>query len=262
MWIWFAPGTNAQAIVGAKLTVRPISSLASANLPSARYCAILALCSGVTFRHLHPVIIAAKANRTIAPHFLTFIHYIPFMPSFSSRRKDRAYPRSVLPLTVSTQFKEIKNLSSRSAEAVGIALNETRREETRMRSPARCRHSRNFLHFSGDCFAALQIDLSVRGWIEAFAALAACAIPISSRTMSFPVDSTGDNLYRTPLPKTWRIIALPPSECNRKPLLELRALKGAKQSVCKARSFATCKLQVGDNTQWQLTRLILCTNQA
>ena len=83
-----------------------------------------------------------------------------------------------------------------------------------MRSPARCRHSRNFLHFSGDCFAALQIDLSVRGLLGAFAALAAYAIPISSRTMSFPADSTGGNLRRPPLPKTKQIIALPIPECN------------------------------------------------
>ena len=34
-----------------------------------------------------------------------------------------------------------------------------------------------------DRFAAMQIDLCVRGWIGAFATLAAYAIPISSRTM-------------------------------------------------------------------------------
>ena len=134
-----------------------------------------------------------------------------------SLRKDRACPRSVSPRRNQTRFEETKKkLSSRSAEAVGIALNETRREETRMRSPARCRHSRNFLHFSGDCFAALQIDLSVRGLLGAFAALAAYAIPISSRTMSFPADSIGGNLRQTPLPKTRRIIALPMPKSNRK----------------------------------------------
>ena len=62
----------------------------------------------------------------------------------------------------------------------------------------------------------MQIDLCVRGWIGTFAALAAYAIPISSRTMSFPADSTGGNLRQTPLPKTCQIIALPPPECNRK----------------------------------------------
>ena len=67
-----------------------------------------------------------------------------------------------------------------------------------------------------DCFAALQIDLSVRGWIGTFAALAADAIPISFQTMSFPADSTSNNTHRPPLPKTRRIIALPVSECNRK----------------------------------------------
>ena len=67
-----------------------------------------------------------------------------------------------------------------------------------------------------DCFAALQIDLSVRGWIGAFATLAAYAIPISSQTMSFPADSTGGNLRRPLLPKTRRIIALQIPESNRK----------------------------------------------
>ena len=81
---------------------------------------------------------------------------------------------------------------------------------------------------SNDCFAAMQIDLSVRGWIGAFATLAAYAIPISSRTMSFPADSTGGKLRQPPLPKTGRIIALPPPKSNRKPHLALRALKGAK----------------------------------
>ena len=47
-----------------------------------------------------------------------------------------------------------------SREAVGIALNETRREETRMRSPARCRHSRNFLHFSG------RLLCSIANWFK------------------------------------------------------------------------------------------------
>ena len=55
---------------------------------------------------------------------------------------------------------------------------------------------------SNDCFAAMQIDLSVRGWIGAFATLAAYTIPISSRTMSFPADSTSGNLRQSPLPKT------------------------------------------------------------
>ena len=50
----------------------------------------------------------------------------------------------------------------------------------------------------GDRFAVLQIDLSVRGWIGAFATLAAYAIPISSRTMSFPADSTGGNMLDLP----------------------------------------------------------------
>ena len=54
------------------------------------------------------------------------------------------------------------------------------------------------------------------GWIGAFAALAAYAIPISSRTMSFPADSTGSNPSRPPLPKTKQIIALPMPESNRK----------------------------------------------
>ena len=67
-----------------------------------------------------------------------------------------------------------------------------------------------------DCFAALQIDLSVRGWIGAFATLAAYTIPISSRTMSFPVNSTDCNPRRPPLPKTRRIIALPIPESKRK----------------------------------------------
>ena len=71
----------------------------------------------------------------------------------------------------------------------------------------------------GDRFAVLQIDLSVRGWIGAFATLAAYAIPISSRTMSFPVNSTDSNPRRPPLPKTRRIIALPPPKSNRKALL-------------------------------------------
>ena len=85
-----------------------------------------------------------------------------------------------------------------------------------------------------DCFAALQIDLSVRGWIGAFATLAAYAIPISSQTMSFPADSTGGNLRQSPLPKTRRIIALPAVKSNRKPHLALRALKGAKQSTMQS----------------------------
>ena len=87
---------------------------------------------------------------------------------------------------------------------------------------------------SNDCFAALQIDLCVRGWIGAFAAPAVYAIPISSRTMSFPADSTGDNLRQSPLPKTRRIIALPPPKSNRKPHFALRALKGAKQSTVQS----------------------------
>ena len=66
----------------------------------------------------------------------------------------------------------------------------------------------------GDCFAALQIDLCVRGWIGAFTTLAAYTIPISSQTMSFPADSTDENLRQPPLPKTRRIVALPPSESN------------------------------------------------
>ena len=85
-----------------------------------------------------------------------------------------------------------------------------------------------------DCFAALQIDLSVRGWIGAFATLAAYAIPISSQTMSFPADSTGGNLRQSPLPKTRRIIALPTFKSNRKPHFALRALKGAKQSTVQS----------------------------
>ena len=83
-----------------------------------------------------------------------------------------------------------------------------------MHSSARCRLV-EISHFSfGDCFAALQIDLCVRGWIGAFTTLAAYTIPISSQTMSFPADSTDENLRQPPLPKTRRIVALPPSESN------------------------------------------------
>ena len=53
-----------------------------------------------------------------------------------------------------------------------------------MRSPLHSAVQLETSHISiDDCFAALQIDLSVRGWIGAFATLAAYAIPISSRTM-------------------------------------------------------------------------------
>ena len=45
---------------------------------------------------------------------------------------------------------------------------------------------------------------------------AAYAIPISSRTMSFPADSTGGNLRQSSLPETRQIIALPIPESNRK----------------------------------------------
>ena len=66
---------------------------------------------------------------------------------------------------------------------------EIQREETHMRSSAKYRPF-EISHVSvGDYFAALQIDLCVRGWIGAFATLAAYAIPISSRTMSFSVDN-------------------------------------------------------------------------
>ena len=71
-----------------------------------------------------------------------------------------------------------------------------------MRPSAKYRHSETSYISRNDHFAAMQIDLSVRGWIGAFAAPAVYAIPISSRTMSFPVDSTGGNLRQSPLPKT------------------------------------------------------------
>ena len=93
---------------------------------------------------------------------------------------------------------------------------EIQREETHMRSSAKYRPF-EISHVSvGDYFAAMQINLCVRGWIEAFATLAAYAIPISSRTMSFPADLLGGNLRQPPLPKTSRMIALPPPKCNRK----------------------------------------------
>ena len=85
----------------------------------------------------------------------------------------------------------------------------------------------------------MQIDLNVRGWIGAFATLAAYAIPISSRTMSFPVDSVGGNLRQPPLPKTKRIIALLPPKSNRKAKL----LSTARLSHMRA-FFAHTSLQV------------------
>ena len=85
-----------------------------------------------------------------------------------------------------------------------------------MRPSAKYRHSETSYISRNDHFAAMQIDLSVRGWIGAFAAPAAYAIPISSRTMSFPADSTDGNLRRPPLPKTKQIIALPMPKSNRK----------------------------------------------
>ena len=78
---------------------------------------------------------------------------------------------------------------------------EIQREETRLCSLPSIVHLETSHISTDDCFAAMQIDLSVRGWIGAFAALAARAIPISSRTMSFPVDSIGGNMRRPPLPK-------------------------------------------------------------
>ena len=89
----------------------------------------------------------------------------------------------------------------------------------------------------------MQIDLYVRGWIGTFAALAAYAIPISSRTMSFPADSTGGNLRQTPLPKTCQIIALPPPECNRK-------------SENGASRFENCPWAEHDNGFWELAQFL------
>ena len=64
------------------------------------------------------------------------------------------------------------------------ALTEIQREETRMRSSAEYRLLSKLLTFqSTTTLQHWQIDLCVRGWIGAFATLAAYAIPISSRTM-------------------------------------------------------------------------------
>ena len=46
-----------------------------------------------------------------------------------------------------------ETLSLHFTEAVGIALIGIQREETHMRSPAKYRRFRNFLHFSDDHFA-------------------------------------------------------------------------------------------------------------
>ena len=81
--------------------------------------------------------------------------------------------------------------------------------------------------------------ISVHGWIGAFATLAAYAIPISSRTMSFPADLLGGNLRQPPLPKTRQIIALPPPKSNRKAKL----LPTARLSQMRA-FFAHTSLQV------------------
>ena len=67
-----------------------------------------------------------------------------------------------------------------------------------MRPSAKYRHSETSYISRNDHFAAMQIDLSVRGWIGTFAALAADAIPISSRTMSFPADSLWRQFAPTP----------------------------------------------------------------
>ena len=122
-----------------------------------------------------------------------------------------------------------------------------------MRPSAKYRHSETSYISRNDHFAAMQIDLSVRGWIGAFAAPAVYAIPISSRTMSFPADSTGDNLRQSPLPKTRRIIALPPPKSNRKPHLALRALKGAKQSTVQSTELRNLQA-TGGTSETRVTR--------
>ena len=122
------------------------------------------------------------------------------MPSVCSRCKDWACPRSVSPFSSHTRFEEIKNLSSylfRGCEKCPDG-NTKRGKRICVPLPSIVHHKTS--HISEDaCFAAMQIDLSVRGWIGTFAALAADAIPISSRTMSFPADLTGGNLRQPPL---------------------------------------------------------------
>ena len=55
-----------------------------------------------------------------------------------------------------------------------------------MRSSAKYRHSETSYISRNDNFAAMQIDLSVQRWIEAFATLAAYVTPISFRTIFCP----------------------------------------------------------------------------
>ena len=84
-------------------------------------------------------------------------------------------------------------------EAVRNALNEIQREENAYALLCQVSSFFETSHISADGhFAAMQIDLSVRGWIGTFAALAADAIPISSRTMSFPADSLWRQFAPTP----------------------------------------------------------------
>ena len=67
-----------------------------------------------------------------------------------------------------------------------------------MRSSAKYRHL-EISHVSpDDHFAAMQIDLCVRGWIDRFGETAACTIPISSRTMSVQLKEDTLPHKRTP----------------------------------------------------------------
>ena len=97
------------------------------------------------------------------------------------------------------------------------ALNEIRREETHMRSSARYRHSLKLLTFLWTTtLQRCKLIYAFGGGLGRLRQQAAYAIPISFRTMSFPADLIGGNLRLPPLPKTRRIIALPPPKCNRK----------------------------------------------
>ena len=124
----------------------------------------------------------------------------------------------MLPLDGQARFEEIKNLSSCFQRGCRNCLvRNTKRGKRKCTFPLQGVAVRETSYISlDDCFAAMQIDLSVRGWIGAFATLAAYTIPISSRTMSFPADLLGGNLRQPPLLKTRQIIALPPPKSNRK----------------------------------------------
>ena len=84
-------------------------------------------------------------------------------------------------------------------EVVRRTLNEIQREETRLRSSAKYRHSEISHVPSGDHFAALQIDLCVRGWktFGGFTALKA----ISSQTIASSNGLTSNDYTRIPARK-------------------------------------------------------------